>query len=189
MKKKFNLSDYQKLLEMAENNKIVFLDDKFIKLLEYKCSISDQIAYERRVTYFLLIDKYLNQSISIHELEHTLKEMKENDIQQRNIILNDFQKLENFYISKDAYTLSDLVSTIYQICCDNNISWDKNTKPMSDSELWHLINDCYLQLQKTFPFENFSNQAYKHLISRSFKFLILTLGLLQILFLNYYVKF
>ena len=175
MKKKFNLSAYKKLLKLDDSGKIVFLDKNSLELLNYQVSIERQINYDRKADYFLLIHEYLTGAITLYEFQSKLVEMDNEDSRKATIILENFQELESFYLAEDLDTFSDLVLEISDLCFDYYEVWDGTMKPMSEAELYDLVNNCYLQLQEAF--QNFNNQAYKHLISRSFKFLIFTIGL------------
>lgn len=104
------------------------------------------------------------------------------------IILENFQELERFSLAEDSDKFSNLVCEISQLCFDYYEDWDGTIKLMSKAELYHLVNNRYDQLQEAFPFENFNNQTYKHLVSRSFKFLIFTIEL-EILVANFIKSF
>lgn len=177
MKKKFNLSAYKELLELRDSGKIVFLDKNSLELLNYRASISRQILYDRKADYFLLIHEYLTRVITIYEFQSKLVEIEKEASRKATIILENSLELERFFLAEDSDKFSNLVCEISQLCFDYYEDWDGTIKPMLEAELYHLVNNLYLQLQEAFPFENSNNQTYKHLVSRSFKFLILTVGL------------
>ena len=184
MKKKFNLSAYKELLQLEDNGKISLLDENFFKLLGYKTSVEEQITYDRKADYFLLIHQYLTRVISLYEFQSKLVEMEEEDSTKARIILENFQELEDFSLVEDLDKFSGLMGRISDLCFDYYEVWDGTMEPMPEAELYYLVNNCYLQLQEAFPFENFNNQVYKHLVSRSFKFLMFTIGL-EILIANF----
>ena len=115
--------------------------------------------------------------ISPYEFRSKFLQMEREDSKKAAIILKDFQELEVFTLAEDLEKFSDLITQISTLCFEYNEVWDGSMERMSESEFYSLVNNRYLQLQKAFPFENFNNQAYKHLVSGSFKFLMFTIGL------------
>lgn len=57
MEKHFNLVRYKELLKLQENGEISFLD---FELLSFKASVAQQICYNRKKDYFIVIDEYLS---------------------------------------------------------------------------------------------------------------------------------
>ncbi len=184
MKKKFNLSAYKELLELRNNGKIVFFDKNSIKLLTYQASVNKQITYNRKADYFLLIHEYLTRVITLYEFQSKLVVMEKENSRKSNIILENFQELESFSLAEDLDKFSSLRGRISDLCFDYYEVWDGTMEPMLETELYDLVNNWYLQLQEAFPFQNLNNRVYKHLVSRSFKFLMFTLGL-EILVANF----
>ena len=117
MKKHFNLSYYKELLKSEENGEILFLD---FELVSYKASIMEQIYYNRKKDYFLLIKEYLNQSISPSRFRFKFLQMKKEDSKKSAIILEDFQKLEVFTLAKDREKFSNLIFKISTLCFEYN---------------------------------------------------------------------
>ena len=188
MEKHFNLSRYKELLKLEESGNISFLDENYLELLSYKASVAEQIYYNRKKDYFIVIHEYLSQIITPYEFRSKFLQMKKDDSAKATIILENFQELEVFTLAKDLEKFSDLISQISTLCLEFDEVWDGTMEPMSESEFYSLVNNHYLQLQEAFPFGNFKNQAYEHLVDRSFKILIFTIGLniLLILF-NIYI--
>jgi len=174
MKKSFNLSRYKELLKLQENGKISFMD---LELLSYQASVPRQISYTRKKDYFILIEGYLSGIITPSDFRAQFLQMDNEDDEKASRILKDFQKLEIFSLEQDLEEFSDLQGQIYNLCFGFNELWDGTKPRMSESEFYYLVNNRYSQLQKAFPFENFNNRVYKNLVSRSFNFLILTVGL------------
>lgn len=64
MEKNFNLSRYKELLQLEEKGVISFLN---LELVTYEASVANQIRYNRKNDYFILIYEYLNQIITPYE--------------------------------------------------------------------------------------------------------------------------
>ncbi len=176
MKKYFNLSRHKELVnfEASDNNWYSILDEKNLELLTYRGSVIQQIGYDRKNHYFLLIHNYLTRSILPSEFRAQFLQMEKEDSQKARTILADFQQLEVFSLAEDLDEFSDLIDQISDLCFDFDELWDGSTHRMSENKFYYLINNRYSQLQKVFP-SNFSeiscnNQEYNHLVSRSFKF-------------------
>ena len=148
MEKSFNLSRYKELLKLEANGDITFLD---LELLSFKASVAQQMCYNRKKDYFLLINEYLSQVISPYEFRSKFLERKKEDSKKSTIILEDFKKLEVFTLAKNLEKFSDLISEISTLCFEYDEVWDGTMEPMSESEFYSLINNYYLQLQEAFP--------------------------------------
>lgn len=149
MEKSFNLSRYKELLKLEANGDITFLD---LELLSFKASVAQQMCYNRKKDYFLLIDEYLNRVIPPYEFRSKFLQIKKEDSKKSIIILEDFKKLEGFTLAKNLEKFSDLISEISTLCFEYDEVWDGTMEPMSESEFYSLINNYYLQLQEAFPF-------------------------------------
>lgn len=173
MEKNFNLSRYKELLQLEEKGVISFLN---LELVTYEASVANQIRYNRKNDYFIVIYEYLNQIITPYEFRSKFLQMQKDESAKARIILENFQELKVFTLAKDLEKFSDLISQISTLCLEFYEVWDGRMESMSESEFYSLVNNHYLQLQEAFPFENFKNQAYKHLVDRSFKILMFTIG-------------
>ena len=143
MEKYFNLSRYKELLKLEANGYITFLD---LELLSFKASVAQQICYNRKKDYFLLIDEYLSRVISPYEFRSKFLQMKKEDSKESTIILEDFKKLEVFTLAKNLEKFSDLISEISTLCFEYDEVWDGTMELMSESEFYSLINHYYFQL-------------------------------------------
>ena len=143
MEKYFNLSRYKELFKLEANGYITFLD---LELLSFKASVAQQICYNRKKDYFLLIDEYLSRVISPYEFRSKFLQMKKEDLKESTIILEDFKKLEVFTLAKNLEKFSDLISEISTLCFEYDEVWDGTMELMSESEFYSLINHYYLQL-------------------------------------------
>lgn len=148
MEKSFNLSRYKELLKLEANGDITFLD---LELLSFKASVAQQMCYNRKKDYFLLIDEYLSRVIPPYQFRSKFLQMKKEDSKKSIIILEDFKKLEVFTLAKNLEKFSDLISEISTLCFEYDEVWDGTMEPMSESEFYSLINNYYLQLQEAFP--------------------------------------
>jgi len=181
MEKHFNLSRYKEFLKLEESGKISFLDENYLELLSSNASVVEQINYNRKKDYFLLIHEYLSRVIPPYEFRSKFLQMEREDSKKATILLEDFQELEVFTLAEDLEKFSDFINQISTLCFEYDEVWDGTMERMSENEFYYLVNNHYLQLQKAFPFNiweiSSNNQAYKHLVSRSFKFLMFTIGL------------
>lgn len=153
MTQKFNLIAYKKLLELVDNGKITFLDKNYLKLLNHQALIYNQVKYDRKEDYFLLIQEYLTRGITLYEFQSKLKLITDEDDTTAKIILKDFQKLETFFLAQDLEKFSMLIDRISDLCTDYYEAWDGTAKPMSEDEFYDLVNSYYLQLQAAFSLD------------------------------------
>ena len=176
MTKTFDLLAYKKLLQMRDNGEISFLDNR---LLTYQATVEQQITYNRKTNYFLLIDEYLTQIITPDKFRSSFISMIKKDAKEAATILKNFQELENFYLVEHINTFSDSIGEISTLCFDYDAVFDETIEPMSETEFYDLVNNCYCQLAE-FNIQKISNnnQKYEHLISHSFKFLMFTIAII-----------
>ena len=170
--KKFNFTGYKKLVDMENCGEIVFLDENYFKLLRYQTSVSKQLIYNRKENYYSLINKYLNKTLTLLEFRTQFLEMEKEDLDKGGVILGDIQELEVFYLVEDVEKFSRLIGGISDLCEDYYI-----IETMPETDFYFLVNNYYYQLHEAFPFKNSANIEYEHLISRSFTFLLFTIGL------------
>ena len=123
--------------------------------MSYRASVAEQISYNRKKDYFILIDEYLSRIITPYEFRFRFLKMENEDSEKSTIILEDFKKLKVFTLAQDLEKFSDLISKISTLCFDYNESWDGTIKQMTESEFYYLVNNHYIQLQDAFPFGNF----------------------------------
>ena len=185
MENYFNLTRYKELLELEKKGEISYLHSD---LVSYEASISKQIAYNRKQDYLILIHEYLNQVITPDDFRSKFLQMGDDDTAEADLILKNFQELEVFTFGKDLEKFSGLNVAISILCLEFDEIWDGTIEPMSESEFYSLVNNCYVKFQEAIPIENFNTQAYEHLINQSFNGLIISIGLtiLFILF-NIYI--
>ena len=172
MKKKFNFTGYKELLDMGNRGEIVFLDANYFKLLSYQTIVGKQLIYDRKKDYYSIINKYLNRNLTLLEFQTQFLDMEKEDRERGYVILGNIQELKVFYIAEDVEKFSRLIGEIIDLCEDYYI-----IEPMPETEFYFLVNKYYHQLQEAFPFKNWVDTEYQHLISRSFKFFLFTVGL------------
>ena len=176
----FNLSRYKELLNLKLNNKISFLDEDFMELLTYKSNVAEQISYDRKEAYFLLISKFLDRSITISDFNSQIKELQEQDNRKSKIVLKNFEELQAFPLASDLNIFSNSIHYISEGCFDYYESF-VDLKPITKDELYDLVNKYYSQLQAAFPtaqeIAESTKRNYDELVSRSFKVLAISLGL------------
>lgn len=91
MKNYFNLSRYKELIKLKESGKISFLDENSLELLSYEASVEEQIAYNRKKDYFLLIHEYLNRVIPPYEFRSKFLQMEKKIRKQQLYFLKIFK--------------------------------------------------------------------------------------------------
>ena len=126
------------------NGKISFLD---FELLSFKASVQQQICYNRKKDYFILIDEYLSRIIPPYEFRSKFLQMEKEDSEKSTRILENFQELEVFTLAKDLEKFSDLIGNISALCFEYNEIWDGTMERMLESEFYYLVNNHYLQLR------------------------------------------
>ena len=126
------------------NGKISFLD---FELLSFKASVQQQICYNRKKDYFILIDEYLSRIIPPYEFRSKFLQMEKEDSEKSTRILENFQELEVFTLAKDLEKFSDLIGNISTLCFEYNEIWDGTMERMLESEFYYLVNNHYLQLR------------------------------------------
>lgn len=114
--KYFNLSAYKKLLKFEDSGKNSLLDKKNLELLTYRASVTQQIIYNRKNHYFLLIHQYLTRSILPSEFRVQFLQIEKEDSKKAAIILKDFLQLEVFSLAEDLDEFSDLMGKISNLC-------------------------------------------------------------------------
>ena len=157
MKKKINLLRYKELLRLEKEGKILPFEKDFIELLGYSATVTDQVCYNRKKDYFLLIQEYLSQIILPDDFRSTFLQMENEDSKKATEIKQDFQKLEVLTLAEDLDQFSCLIGEISTLCFEYNETWDGTMKRMSEKEFYDLVHNLYLQIQKAFPLENFNN--------------------------------
>lgn len=146
MSKKFNLKRYKELLKLNESDKISFMDPNFFELLDYSTSISEQLRYERKKDYFLLVENYLDGTLSLMEFRTQFLKMEREDAQKGEMILQNLQELEVFYLAEDLEKFSRLISNITGICADYFV-----LQPIPEADFYLAVHEYYSELQKAFP--------------------------------------
>jgi hypothetical protein len=115
-----------------------------IGALSSKCGKAD---------YFLVIHEYLTRVISLYDFTSKLKKIEDENTKEADIILGNFQKLEEFFLVEDLDKFSKLIFRISELCFDYYEDWDGTIKPMTEAEFYNLVHRYYLQLQEAFPFD------------------------------------
>lgn len=172
MNKKFNLSRYKKLLELSRSGRISFLDSNYIELVKSSLSVGYQIIYERKIIFFSLIDNYLYGTLSLLEFRTQFLEMERENQKKGELTLKNLQELDDFYLAEDLENFSRLIANIRGICEDYYV-----LEPMPETDFYFSVSNYYSQLQEAFPVKIWTQAEYQDLISRSFKLLLVTVGL------------
>lgn len=126
--------------------------DEFIELLSYKASVETQISYNRKEDYFLLMDKYLTQSIPFSEFKTGFLKMENQDSEKAGKILQDFQQLSLFSLVENLEEFSDSITRISSLCMEmyalkeSGETLSKNEK----NEIYNSVKNLCFQLKKSF---------------------------------------
>ena len=150
----FNLTRYSKLIEketaLANQKKSLFSENQseYLELLNYQASVEQQIIYNRKNDYFLLINKYLNQLITPSEFRIEFLKMEKKDGTKANKILQDSQQLSVFSLVENLEEFSNLMGQISDLCLEvRELGYGEG---LSKDEFHHSVNNLYLQLKKSF---------------------------------------
>jgi hypothetical protein len=117
----FNLSRYKKLLAketaLVKKKKSLLTENRpeYFELLDSRASIEEQMNYNRRNDYFLLIDKYLNQLITPFDFQIEFLKLEKNDSRKA---LEDEEQLSTFSLVDNLKEFSNLMGKIYDLCED-----------------------------------------------------------------------
>ena len=172
MKKKFDIPAYEELVDMSNRRESVFSEANYFKLLRYQTSVGKELSYNRKEDYYSVIEKYLNKNLTLLEFRTQLLNMNSADLDKGYVILGNRQELEVFYLSEGSEKYYSLLSDIIDLCEDYYV-----IEPMPENEFYLFVDKYYRQLQEKFPFKNSATINYEHLIYRSFKFLLFSVGL------------
>lgn len=144
MEKKFNLLRYKELLRLEKEGKTLPFEKDFVELLSYRATVTDQVCYNRKKDYFLLIQEYLSRSIMPDAFRSTFLQMEDEDSKKAAEIKQDFQKLEALTLAEDLDQFSCLIGKISTLCFEYDEMWDGTMKPMSEQEFYDLVHNLYL---------------------------------------------
>ena len=147
MEKKFNLLRYKELLRLEKEGKTLPFEKDFVELLSYRATVTDQVCYNRKKDYFLLIQEYLSRSIMLDAFRSTFLQMEDEDSKKAAEIKQDFQKLEALTLAEDLDQFSCLIGKISTLCFEYDEMWDGTMERMSEQEFYDLVRNLYLQIQ------------------------------------------
>jgi len=154
MNNSFNVTRYSELIEketaLANKKKSLFYENRseYLELLNYQASVEQQITYNRKNDYFLLINKYLNQLITPSEFRIEFLKMEKQDGTKAKKILQDFQQLSFFSLVENLEEFSNLMGQISDLCLEvRELGYGEG---LSKDEFHHSVNNLYLQLKKSF---------------------------------------
>lgn len=126
----------------------------------------------------MFIDNYLNGTITLLEFRTQVLEMDREKQKKRELIFNNLQELDNFYLAEDLEKFFRLIANIIGVCQDYFV-----LEPMPETDFYFVGHKYYCQFQEAFPVKIWTQGEYQDLISRSFKLLLFTIGL-EILLIN-----
>lgn len=146
VEEKFNLSRYKELLKLQKNQKSSFLNQE---LLDYTIILEDQIAYSKKDDFLVSIRQYLSKKISADEFRSKIIQINKEIGAKCDLLLDDFEDLEQFSISKNLKEFSDPIYEISTLCSEFYEAWsfDKTAKSMPEEEFYKLIYKYSIQLQ------------------------------------------
>jgi hypothetical protein len=134
---------------LTNKNKSLFSENRseFLELLDYKANVEQQIIYNRKNDYFLLINNYLKQLITPSEFKIEILKMEKQDGRKAKKILQDSQQLSLFFFVESLKEFSNLMQQILDLCFEDGLKYGKG---LSKDEFYDLVNNLYLQLKKYF---------------------------------------
>ena len=101
-------------------------ESKFFELLTYKASIQQQMIYNRKNDYFLLLDKYLNQLITAFEFQIEFLKIKNQDATKGTKIYRDYQQLSDFSLVENLEEFATLLGEMSDLCPDILVTFIKS---------------------------------------------------------------
>ena len=148
IKAKFNLSRYEELLNYVKTTDRKLLDMTLLKeFWDIQLTVQNQIFYERRIDYFDLIQQYLDKKIDSYIFRSKFMKLQREDLEKSKKILNNFEKLSNFWFelnSDDFYSTLDPISET----CICAIEHDGPDELPSPEEYYNSVKKAFLKLQK-----------------------------------------
>jgi hypothetical protein len=76
---------------MKNRGEIVFMDVNYFKLLKYQTSVGEQLIYDRKKDYYLIINNYLNRTLMLIEFRTQFLDMEKEDREKGYVILGNIQ--------------------------------------------------------------------------------------------------
>lgn len=150
MENSFNISRYQELLKLKNNNKIALFDENSMELLKYQANVQTQVSYNRKKDYFILISRFLNHRLEIHQLKSKINDLKQQDLEKSSRILENFEELESFSLASDLEKFGNPINEISELCFNFYEYLANGMEALTEDEFYDLINKYYLQLQVAF---------------------------------------
>lgn len=153
MDKLFNLTRYRKLIEKENNlisqKKAFFYENKaeFLELLDYQVIIEQQLDYNHKNDYFVLINGYLNKVITASEFKSKFLKLERQAGTEALQVSRNFQKLASFSIVQNAEPFSNLIDQIFDLYDIDQFDYEDR---LSDDELHQSLKNICLQLKELF---------------------------------------
>jgi hypothetical protein len=155
MKITFDIERYKKLLEKEkcfnqQTNSLNFEEyrNEFIELLSYGARVQNQISYERRKEYSFLISQYMERVVTPETFQAELLEMKKEDSEASEMIIDDFKQLAIFSVDLKAVEFSSLLKEISDV---SMIAQEFGPEEgISDQKFRKSVEKTFLQMQKFF---------------------------------------
>lgn len=94
------------------------MDVNYVELLSYQVSVGVQIIYNRKNECYLIINKYLNKTLTLLKSRVQVLEMEKEDRTKEDIIVRNRQELEVFYFAEDLEKFFELINRILDLCED-----------------------------------------------------------------------
>jgi len=145
----YNRKRYIKLLQyeqdlknqgksLSDENK-----DEDFELLKYKASISSYISWKNRTQFLLLMEKFVNKTISGEEFNDDFFELRQRMKNEYECFHKELcsDKFKDFQIDPRSTGFGSLISFLRAEC-------DNFTEDYQNEEFYNSIKDCFLKLQE-----------------------------------------
>ena len=146
---KFNILNYRLLLaktESIEKRDITILDNpSYMELISYKTSVYTQLFYNNRDTYFNLVKDFLNGRVTPFYFRITFTNMVSKDMEDARNLLEDFDKLSEFWVDLELETFSSLFNEINENC--RGVLEFEDEITTSEEDFRNSIETIFTQIQ------------------------------------------
>lgn len=116
---------------------------EYLEFSKYQGAIQSYIYWKSRISFVLLMEKFVDGIITGDEFNDSFFELSQNLIYEYDDSIKklDSEKLKNFQLNPRSNGFNNLISFVRAEC--NNFS-----ENYQNEEFYDCIKDCFLQLQK-----------------------------------------
>ena len=179
----FKLIKKKKMLEIQGLSLKNNAESEYHKLLEYEIILEKKIFYDNRSQYIHLIKNYIDGEINCYAFQWDFFELYQNHLAISDNLIENFNQSSSitFYTDSKVEHFSSLINEIVGLCefLDEGVTPEK-----FDKEIKKIYNNMQKYVLTTSSIYYNTERKYEELISSSFKFLEINLGLSILLLLS-----